>query len=163
MPANGKSCISPPTTIRAVTGELDKAARDYQEEIESYPRTHRAHVDLGDQCMPHRGSMKKLRKITRQALRLAPDHVTPYDDLANYTLALQRFDETRQTIHEAQARKLDNFILHNALYALAFSGRILQRWRNSNSGLRASPKRTLDWRSHPTPKHMLVIWARQGN
>jgi tetratricopeptide (TPR) repeat protein len=35
---------------------------------------------------------------------------------------LQRFDEVRQIIHEAQARKLDNDILHNALYALAFLG-----------------------------------------
>ena len=35
---------------------------------------------------------------------------------------MQRFDETRQIIHEAQARKLDDFILHNALYALAFLG-----------------------------------------
>jgi hypothetical protein len=45
-----------------------------------------------------------------------------YDNIANYALALQRFDETRQTIHEAQARKADDFILHNALYALAFLG-----------------------------------------
>ena len=35
---------------------------------------------------------------------------------------MQRFDEARQIIHEAQARKLDDFILHNALYALAFLG-----------------------------------------
>jgi len=45
-----------------------------------------------------------------------------YDNLANYALALQPFDEVRQTIHEAQARKLDNFVFHNALYALAFLG-----------------------------------------
>jgi hypothetical protein len=43
-------------------------------------------------------------------------------NLANYTSALQHFDETRQVIHEAQARKLDDFILLNVLYALAFSG-----------------------------------------
>jgi hypothetical protein len=43
-------------------------------------------------------------------------------NLANYALALQRFDETRQIIHEAQARKLDDFVLRNALYALAFLG-----------------------------------------
>ena len=55
-------------------------------------------------------------------MRLAPDQVAPYNNLANYALALQRFDETRQVIHEAQARKLDNFVLHNALYALAFLG-----------------------------------------
>jgi eukaryotic-like serine/threonine-protein kinase len=35
---------------------------------------------------------------------------------------LQRFDEARQIIHEAQARKLDAYILHNALYALAYLG-----------------------------------------
>src|ERR1017187_9746772 len=40
--------------------------------------------------------------------------------LANYALALQRFDEARQIIHEAQARKADGFLMHNALYALAF-------------------------------------------
>ena len=43
-------------------------------------------------------------------------------DLVNSLLSLQRFDETRQIIHEVQARKLDNVILHNALYALAFLG-----------------------------------------
>ena len=35
---------------------------------------------------------------------------------------MQQFDEARQIIHEAQARKLDDYILHNALYALAFLG-----------------------------------------
>ena len=38
---------------------------------------------------------------------------------------------------------------------LPFSGRTPPRWRNSNSGLRASPiPKTLDWRSHPTPRRM---------
>src|SRR5207248_1228242 len=55
------------------------------------------------------------------SLRLAPDTAAyAYADLGNSLLALQRFDEARQTIRQAQARKLDNFILHNALYALAF-------------------------------------------
>ena len=31
-----------------------------------------------------------------------------YGNLADYNLALQRFDEARQIIHEAQARKLDD-------------------------------------------------------
>src|SRR5262249_15315393 len=42
------------------------------------------------------------------------------DNLANTLLALQRFDEARQIIQQALARKLDDLILHNALYALAF-------------------------------------------
>jgi hypothetical protein len=40
--------------------------------------------------------------------------------LANSLLALQRFDEARQIIQQAQARKLDNLVFHAALYALAF-------------------------------------------
>jgi tetratricopeptide (TPR) repeat protein len=105
----------------AVTGELDKAARDYQEEIESYPRTALGYNYLGE-VYAAQGQYEKAAETTKQALRLSPGHVTPYDDLANCTLALQRFDETRQTIHEAQARKPDSFELHNALYALAFLG-----------------------------------------
>jgi tetratricopeptide (TPR) repeat protein/class 3 adenylate cyclase len=105
----------------AVTGELDKAARDYQEEIESYPRTALGYNYLGE-VYAAQGQYEKAAETTGQALRLSPGHVTPYDDLATSTLALQRFDETRQTIHEAQARKLDSFELHNALYALAFLG-----------------------------------------
>jgi hypothetical protein len=37
-------------------------------------------------------------------------------------LALQRFDEARQMIHEAQSRKLNDNVMHNLLYALAFLG-----------------------------------------
>jgi hypothetical protein len=61
-------------------------------------------------------------EVDRQTLRLAPDRVATYGNLANFTLALQQFNETRQIIHEAQARKLDTLVLHIALYALAFVG-----------------------------------------
>jgi tetratricopeptide (TPR) repeat protein len=66
------------------------------------------------------GQYEKAVEVTRQQLRLAPDRASGYANLANYTLALQRFDESRQIIHEAQARRMDDFVLHNALYALAF-------------------------------------------
>jgi eukaryotic-like serine/threonine-protein kinase len=104
-----------------VTGELDKAAQTYQGEIESYPREPGGYGNLG-LVFANQGQYEKAMEITRQAVRLAPDQVAPYDNLANYALALQRPDEVRQTIHEAQARKMDDFILHNALYALAFLG-----------------------------------------
>ncbi len=104
-----------------VTGELDKAAQTFQEEIESYPREYRAYANL-DYAFGDLGQYQKATEFARQSLRLAPDHVITYENLANYALALQRFDETRQIIHEAQARKMDDFLLHNALYALAFVG-----------------------------------------
>jgi eukaryotic-like serine/threonine-protein kinase len=104
-----------------VTGELDKAAQTYQEMIEGYPRVAGAYGNLGT-VYGERGQYEKAAEITRQAVRLAPDEVGSYDNLANYALALQRFDETRQIIHEAQARKWDDLVLHTALYALAFLG-----------------------------------------
>ncbi len=105
----------------SVTGERDKAAQTYQEEIESYPRDFRAYGNLGS-VYGEQGQYEKAAEVTRQALRLAPDQVAPYDNLANHALASQRFDEARQIIHEAQMRKLDDYILHNALYGLAFLG-----------------------------------------
>jgi hypothetical protein len=68
------------------------------------------------------GQYEKAAEITRQAMRLGRDQVTLYTNLANDALALQRFDEARQSIHEAQTQKGDNYVLHNALYALAFLG-----------------------------------------
>jgi eukaryotic-like serine/threonine-protein kinase len=106
---------------QSVTGELDKAVQTHQEEIESYPRAWPAYGNLGN-VYAVQGQYEKATDVTRQALRLAPDRAGNYANLANYTLALQRFDETRQNIHEAQARKLESYILHNALYALAFLG-----------------------------------------
>jgi serine/threonine protein kinase len=102
-----------------VTGELNKAAQTYQDQIESYPRAFVAYVSLGD-VYANQGQYEKAAEVTGQAQRLAPGQVAPYTNLANDALALQRFDQARQIIREAQARKMDNAIFHYALYALAF-------------------------------------------
>src|ERR1019366_1222568 len=107
------------TYYRSVTGELDKAAQTFQEEIDSYPRITGAYADLG-LVFALQGQYEKAAEITRQVVRLLPDWVNGYANLANYAIALQRFDETRRMIHAAQARKLDGAIIHNVLYALAF-------------------------------------------
>ena len=87
-----------------VTGELDKAAQTYQECMESYPRDFRAYGNLGT-IHGEQGQYEKAVEVTRQAVRLEPDNLTLYTNLANFGLALQRFDEARQSIHEIQARK----------------------------------------------------------
>ena len=103
----------------SVTGELDKSAQVYQQCIEGYPRDYRAHLDLAS-VYAEQGQSEKAADRYRQSLRLAPDNSAPYADLTNALLALQRFDEARQMIQQAEARKLDEPIFHNALYALAF-------------------------------------------
>ena len=104
-----------------LTGELDRAVQTYQEEIESYPREWRGYGNLGI-VYAQQGRYEKATEVTRQGMRLAPDQVAFYVNLANDLLALQRPDEARQIIHEAQGQKLDDFIFHSALYALAFLG-----------------------------------------
>jgi serine/threonine protein kinase/Tfp pilus assembly protein PilF len=104
-----------------VTGELDKAAQTYQQEIDNYPRAAGAYINLG-LVYASQGQYEKAGAITRQGMPFEPDFVRPYANLADYDLALQRFDETRQIIHEAQARKLDDYLLHGGRYALAFLG-----------------------------------------
>jgi len=102
-----------------VTGELDKAAQTYEEEIANYPRDYRPHLDLGG-VYTSQGHYEKARDAYRQSLRFDPDNAGPHAGLVNSLLALQRFDEARQAIREARARKLDEYTLHSALYALAF-------------------------------------------
>ena len=104
-----------------VTGELDKAVQTHQQWIESYPRVGAAYLNLGN-VFSSRAQYEKAMEVTKQGLGLEPDSVLYYDDLADYAMALQHFDEAQQFIHEAQARKLDNDELHKTLYALGFIG-----------------------------------------
>jgi len=107
------------TYYKDVTGELDKAARTYQEEIESYPREPEPYGFLGI-VYSGLGQYGKADEVAKQIMLRAPDIVSLYENRAVYTAALQRFDEARQIIHEAQSRKMDDFGLHQTLYALAF-------------------------------------------
>ncbi|MGC2478685.1 MAG: hypothetical protein WA423_02605, partial [Candidatus Sulfotelmatobacter sp.] len=107
-----------------VTGELDKAAQIYQEEIEIYPRESVAYLHLSA-LFAAEGQYERATEIMRQGmqgLRIAPDAVSEYALLPELALAQQRFEEAREVIHETQARKLDNYQFHTALYGLAFLG-----------------------------------------
>jgi DNA-binding winged helix-turn-helix (wHTH) protein len=102
-----------------VTGELDKAAQTSQERVDSYPREWIGYSVLG-LVFASQGQYEKSAEIAKQGLRVASDQVFLYEVLASDAMALQHFDEARQIIHEALARKLDDSFLHNDLYALAF-------------------------------------------
>ena len=102
-----------------VTGERDKAAQAYQQLIENYSRYPTGYIGLGN-VYAVQGKYEKAVEVTREAQQLAPERAAPYGNLANLLLALQRLDDARETIREAQERKFDDDILHNALYGLAF-------------------------------------------
>jgi serine/threonine protein kinase/Tfp pilus assembly protein PilF len=102
-----------------ITGELDKAAQIYRERIESYPRQYTAYNGLGI-VFARQAQYEKAAEITRQGARLASGDESLLENLTTYTLALQRFDETRLFI--ARHHDMDDFVFHSALYALAFIG-----------------------------------------
>jgi eukaryotic-like serine/threonine-protein kinase len=101
------------------TGELDKAAPIFQESISSYPRFFPPYNSLGI-TYTSQGQYEKSLDEYRECLRLEPNASPPYVNLTNSFMALQRFDEARQTLQQAHERKLDSFGLHNAQYGLAF-------------------------------------------
>jgi eukaryotic-like serine/threonine-protein kinase len=105
----------------SVTGELDKAVQTYQQLIDTYQPDASWCNNLGTDFSAQ-GQYEKAREITRQAVHLAPDRASSYINLASDDLAEQRFDEARQVIHAAQTRNVDDYILHDDLYGLAFLG-----------------------------------------
>ena len=102
-----------------VTGELDKSAQTWQEYMESYPRDLLAYDNLASLCNLQ-GQYEKAEEIEKRMSRLAPNLGLAYQNLANDALALQRLDEARQITHEGQTQMANDFILRDALYALAF-------------------------------------------
>jgi eukaryotic-like serine/threonine-protein kinase len=105
-----------------VTGELEKAARTYEEEIEIYPRRSIAYLHLA-LAYGMQGEYEKAAESTRQGVRLMQDPSRiANDNLVNDIVGLQRFDEARQVIRDAQARNMDDYQLHEVLYALGFFG-----------------------------------------
>jgi tetratricopeptide (TPR) repeat protein/predicted Ser/Thr protein kinase len=102
-----------------VTGELDKSVQTWQEYMESYPRDLLAYDNLASLCNLQ-GQYEKAEEIEKRMSRLAPNLGLAYQNLANDALALQRLDEARQIAHEGQTQMANDFILRNALYALAF-------------------------------------------
>jgi len=104
---------------RNVTGELDKAAQTYQEQLDNYPRDSAPYNNLGV-VSTQQGNYEKGLEMTKEAIRRNPDVAIYYENAANYALALQRFDETKQVIREGQAKNIDAPDFHQTLYDLAF-------------------------------------------
>ncbi len=104
---------------QSVTGDLDEAAQIYKEQIAIYPREYRAYLDLAI-VYGQQGQYEDAVAAVREAIRIAPGDAASYGILSYELIASQRIDEARQAIEQAQARKLDDLVLREVLYALAF-------------------------------------------
>ena len=102
------------------TGDLVKASQVYELYVQTYPRDSRARSNLGyaDWSL---GRYDKALAEYREGLRLDPDNVRGYTNVAGCLINMSRFDEAREVLQQAQQRKLDDELLWINLYSIAFN------------------------------------------
>jgi serine/threonine protein kinase/tetratricopeptide (TPR) repeat protein len=102
-----------------VTGEIDKYLATCQQWLDDYGESSGAYRCLGVAYMDM-GRYEASLGPMRHAKDLAQDDMASYWPLVVDLVAVQQFDAARETIQEAHTRKLDSYILHVALYMMAF-------------------------------------------
>jgi serine/threonine protein kinase/tetratricopeptide (TPR) repeat protein len=103
----------------SVTGELEEATQVYELWSKSYPSDAVPVGNLGD-ISGKLGQYDKAIARTLDALRIDSNVVVSYANLAADYLALNRPDEAKKILVQAQDRKLDGDYLHQELYYMAF-------------------------------------------
>jgi tetratricopeptide (TPR) repeat protein len=102
-----------------VTGELEKASQVYELWEQSYPREMITHTNLGF-IYSVLGQNEKSVAETEEALRLEPNNLNAYGNLAASNLDLGRLDAAQQALARAQALHLDGGWLRQVAYFVAF-------------------------------------------
>ena len=102
-----------------VTGELEQSSQVYELWAKSYPQDVVPPGNLGS-IYGNLGQYEKAVTQTLEALRLEPNITVGYSNLAQDYLALNRLDDAKRAIDQAQERKLESDFLHLVMYELAF-------------------------------------------
>jgi tetratricopeptide (TPR) repeat protein len=103
----------------SVLGDTQKWLECQELRKRLYPNDVSAYINI---CSYYNGrrQYEKALEIGREAQRVDPSHAYPYYHLAIAQIGLNRFEEARQTIQQALARKLDSPGYHKYLYQIAF-------------------------------------------
>jgi eukaryotic-like serine/threonine-protein kinase len=101
-----------------VTGEVEKATEAYELWAKTYPRDLVPHTNLG-YIYSTLGQYDKAAAETEQSQRLEPS-LTGFGNLAGIYMNLNRLDDARAVLQQAQANKLDGLVIRITWYDLAF-------------------------------------------
>ena len=101
------------------TGELEKEAEVYEQWKLAYPRDPAPLHKLA-YCDGFLGRYEKAAAEYSEALKLAPNDVVNYVDLASTYITLNRLDAAQNVLHELQTRKLEHEYVPEVSYLLAF-------------------------------------------
>ena len=128
------------TYYYAVTGELNKVAQTYQNEVAIYSGERiSAYTNLSI-VYAELGQYEKAAEMARQAIPLSPDFGQLYGNLTHSLLALNRFAEARETVQAALTRKPDTDSNHEQLYALAFFAHDSKAMAEQSAWLESQPQ-----------------------
>jgi eukaryotic-like serine/threonine-protein kinase len=103
-----------------VTGDLQKQIEALELWKQIYPADNAARNELAI-IYASLGQFEKALKESQESLD--PDYANSYANLALTYIELNRLDDAKKVLEQAQARKLDNEWLHEISYYLAFMNR----------------------------------------
>jgi len=106
------------TYYHAVTGDLEKATKEYELWSKSYPRDSTPPLNLGV-VYQQLGRYDKAVDETQESLLLEPT-TTGYGNLAVEYIALDRLDDAEKLLQQAQTKGFDGLYIREGLYLLAF-------------------------------------------
>jgi tetratricopeptide (TPR) repeat protein/predicted Ser/Thr protein kinase len=101
------------------TGELEKAAQTFELWQQTYPRDYFPYRRLGN-ISATLGNWEKALEVWREALRLGPSDAGNYLNLAQAYMILNRLDEAEAVYKQAEERKLEDELMLQNRYQLAF-------------------------------------------
>jgi serine/threonine protein kinase/tetratricopeptide (TPR) repeat protein len=132
------------------TGELNKAAEQYELRARAYPRAYAPHNDLGI-IYWSTGEWEKALAEYQEAARLEPRTAYPQSNQVGLYRCLERFDEARAVAEKLVAQKLDSPSTHVALLQVAYV-----------QGDQAEAEKQIQWLAGKQEEH-LGIEAQASN
>ncbi len=132
-----------------VTGELEKYLETLELWKRTYPRDASPHNNLAVKYN-ELGLFDKGVEEAREAMGLNPSAASGYSLLAGAFVGLNRFDEAKKIIAQAQAQKLDTTPMRRLLYRIAFV-----------EGDAAAMQRQIDWLNGKPDDYLAQGWQSE--
>ena len=132
-----------------VTRELDK----YVETLELWELTYPRDVVPRNTLSLHYNDMGEYAKAVeeaREGIGLNPNAAPLYSNLARALVGLDRFDEAKEVIGQAMARKVESLFMHRLLYSIAFI-----------QGDEAGMQRQIEWASGKPEEYVAQSWQAE--
>ena len=101
------------------TGDLEKSAQVYNAWAQAYPRDF---IPLNNLSVIHQllGDLDKALADTRACLKIEPGNAAMYSSLVQLYASMNRIEEAKATVADAQAKNLDSPLLRVGAFQIAF-------------------------------------------